>query len=100
MWPNFAAKSLEKAGQGGNVVAGPVCTAFLRLAPSTVFMSATIAREKARRRSIIQLRSMAFRSAIAKGGPRALGASLRGMGQARSISTVKLELPELPYSYR
>ena len=33
-----------------------------------------------------------------KGG--ALGASLRGMGQARSISTVKLELPELPYSYR
>ena len=42
---------------------------------------------------------MASRSAMIRGAPRALASSVRGMGQTRGIATVKLELPELPYSY-
>ena len=43
---------------------------------------------------------MALRSAIAKGGQRALASALGGPCQARSMSsTVKLELPPLPYEY-
>ena len=42
---------------------------------------------------------MLLRSAVGKGAPCALASAMSGMGQVRGIATVKLELPELPYSY-